>query len=129
MATTEKEMACPKGYVEVIATARGFYGKGKNGSRIREEETFYVPEGSRLSAWFRPLHAKDEGRLLPCLKADKVRAKMSADADWRRAKDPGALVQTMRQVADALAPLQLGAGKVMEEPAQKKAPKPATASA
>lgn len=117
----EKEMTCPKGYIEVVALSTGFYGSGKMGSRIQPEETFFVPQGSRLGAWFRPVNAEDAAKLLPCKKAEKVARKQAAIAASRLAKDPGQLIQTVREQMLANAPLPLPPGKVQADapPAKK----------
>lgn len=113
-------MKCPKGYVEVIATAPGFYGIGKMGSRIAVDETFYVKEGSPVGGWFRVLHPEDAGKLAPSKKAEKLARKQAANAASRLAKDPSALVQTVKELVAANAPMQIPAGKILQEPAAAK---------
>lgn len=120
MATAEKEMACPKGYVEVVATSKGFYGIGKLGSRIVEDETFFVPEGTPKGSWFRVVNPEDAGKLGPAKKAEKLARKRASIEASRLAKDPAAMMQTLREIQAANAPMQLPAGKVLDEP---KAPK------
>lgn len=114
----------PKGYVEVVATARGFYGVGKLGSRIEEGETFYVREGARCGSWFQVVDEKDSHKLLPSKKADKLKAKREADRLFRMAKDPVALIQTVREMAMAGAPIGIPEGKTLVAAPTKPAPKP-----
>jgi hypothetical protein len=116
MATAEKEMTCPKGYVEVVATSKGFYGVGKMGSRIQEGETFFVRIGTPQGGWFQLVdEEKDAGKLAPSKKGEKLARKQASIAASRLAKDPIAMFQTMREQMAASAPAPVPAGKVLEQ--------------
>lgn len=118
--TAEKEMTCPKGYVEVVATSKGFYGVGKMGSRIQEGETFFVPQGTPKGSWFHVVDPDDAGKLGPSKKAGKLARKQASIAASRLAKDPAAMFATVREMAAAGAPVQVPAGKVLEPAAPQK---------
>lgn len=121
--TTMQDQA-PAGYVTVVAHAKGFYGKGKLGSRIQENETFFVPEGTRCGSWFGPVNPDDAKKLLPSRKPEKQKAQAARIRAERIAADPATLVQTMREFAvQHAAPDRIPDSKVMDLP-RREDPKP-----
>jgi hypothetical protein len=116
MTTIQKEVSVPtpEGYVEVVALTKGSYGKGRNVSRIRQGETFFVPIGSKCATWFEPVNPADMAKLLPNGKAEKQRRKEELNRATREASDPAVFLQSMRQALLQGMALPIPPGKVLE---------------